>query len=275
MEDIRRRTTGPSLPFQASPRSNALNTRVLVATGGITLGGTSTFSNKEVYTSSGGIVLSGTSAQIRREIYTSGGGLLLSGTSTYSTSSAAGSSLLGKSVRAIGPAFPFQAAPRGIVPAASSFSYTATGGMTFGGSATFSTYGYVTQAWIGRQMGPALDFQSSPRGFPQGVRAFSVAGTGGLTISGSANLLRKKLHSSSGGIILSGAASVGASGQQTVVASGRFLLSGAGVPLRKIVFVTSGGMVFSGSSDYRSIVFGSLTGQFNRRGFFSLMKKRR
>jgi hypothetical protein len=249
----------------------------VTASGGITLSGTSLANRIRANLASGGIAIAGTSLENRLAAIIASGGIVLAGTSPESSGTAS-PVIIGMPVRTVGPGLPFSAKQLAFPSPPQLFSISSTGGISFGGSAGYSSQTLVIQGWIGRQMGPALDFAPAIRGFTNPVQSFSFPASGGMTLAGTSNLLRIKLAEPSGGINLAGtspASSSGGNQQYSYVAQGGLVIAGSSSLIRRLTQVASGSVVFSGTSNYRSIVFGSATSMPDIRTFMSVMRKRR
>lgn len=103
------------------------------------------------------------------------------------------------------------------VPASTtqSFSYSATGGLQFGGAAVV-------------------------------LRVRAVVASGGLLFGGVAGVIKSIVYSASGGIVFGGAASA-VTKIRAVVASGGIVFSGIATQLRNAVRTATGGIVFGGA----------------------------
>lgn len=308
------RTAGPSLPFKADPRGYTLQSVSfsVTASGGLTFGGTAPMLRVHAAGAAGGVVIGGAASVVRVSARLASGGLSFNGAATQvrvaAQSAPSGGPIFGGAASVsffvnaalnynatwqrttAGPSLPFRATLRGYTQPPQSLSVTASGGFVFGGTAAMSSINAAlyTVAWGGRQMGPAMDFAPSLRGYPLSItQSYAYTPVGGLTISGSAGLLRARLSAGAGGFGISGASAQariaarstsgqitlsGAAGYSTNTgsqsysysASGGTSFSGLANEIRVRVVASAGGFSFGGAATYAGVPAGSVIASMRR-----------
>jgi hypothetical protein len=153
-----------------------------------------------------------------------------------------------------------------------SFSYTAAGGMTFGGTGARN---YVRQegtrtgglAFAGSSAEArvvALPARTGGLNFG-GTGSFAkgivqAARTGGLSFAGTSAQLRREVYTGIGGIVFAGSAPESSSGTQhfSYTASGGLVFGGTAAELRKMIRTAAGGLNFGGSAGFLTFIVGGV-----------------
>jgi hypothetical protein len=149
---------------------------------------------------------------------------IASGTQSYSYTASGGMTLGGTAARVkkITKAAAGGIVLSGAAPNARGFGYLPSGGMLLGGTALRLVKRPVVPSG-GLQMGGAATVS-----FNAGTQTYSYTASGGMLLGGVAAVLRSLKYLPTGGIVLSGTAAISThQSTRTVIASGGFVLSGA------------------------------------------------
>jgi hypothetical protein len=276
---------------QTGGASAQLRVAARAPTGGLQLAGASAQARVAARALSGGLQLGGSGSPNRVEAFAASGGIVFGGSASASffSNSALNYNATWRRTTA-GPAMPFAATIRGYTQLPRSATISPSGGLAFGGNAamTATNAALYSVNWGGRQMGPAMDFAPSPRGYTASTtQTYAYAASGGLLHGGSAAVVRKAIKPAAGGISISGVSSLatvaarspagglnlaGAAGYSSssgtqsfsYSASGGVSFGGLAPEIRVRVVVPSGGYSFAGNASYAGVPAGTLVAAMQR-----------